>query len=295
MRSPPSYTQLPKFPVIAGPMLAAIGVSIAFWLKQDIARLELGPEIADGQVWRLFTSTLPHANIFHLLFNLAWFWIFGTLLVEVWGSLRTALVCALLAAGSMGAEYAVFDGGIGLSGVGYGLFGLIWSLGRFDRRFAGVVDQKTVSLFVIWFFLCILTTVLGIMPVANVAHGMGLVLGFVLGEMLGQPYRARRIGAFVVEGLLIAAIVVGMTVGRPYVNLSSQRGAQEAYLAYKSLTDGRNDDGIKWGRRAVRLNPKDQGAWTNLGVAYHRAGQAAEAEAAWEKASALPQGLTPKK
>ena len=73
------------------------------------------------------------------------------------------------------AEQALFYGGVGLSGVVYGLFGLLWVLSRRDSRFRDAMDRQTVQLMVAWFFLCIVLTITGAWKVANVAHGAGCV------------------------------------------------------------------------------------------------------------------------
>jgi hypothetical protein len=58
------------------------------------------------------------------------------------------MLVILFAAGSSAAELAVLKNGIGLSGVGYGLFALLWILSRNDERFRNAVDSQTISLFV---------------------------------------------------------------------------------------------------------------------------------------------------
>jgi hypothetical protein len=59
---------------------------------------------------------------------------------------------ALFALGSSSFEFAFSLGGVGLSGVGCGLFGLLWVLSRYHDRFRNGVHRKTVQLFVVWFF-----------------------------------------------------------------------------------------------------------------------------------------------
>ena len=81
-------------------------------------------------------------------------------------------IVLLFAAGSSAADYAVSFGGIGLSGVIYGLFGLLWVLSRYNPD-RGAVDPNTDVVFTAWFFLCIVLTYTGSMNVANVAHGAG--------------------------------------------------------------------------------------------------------------------------
>ena len=132
------------------------------------------------------TSVFPHGDVLHLFFNAYWTWAFGTLVEPVFGHTKTAAIFVLFAVVSGGFEYATFYGGIGLSGVGYGLFAMLWVLGRRDRRFAGAVDKQTAGLFVVWFLACIVMTAQNIMPVGNVAHGVGALIGAALGEAIAS-------------------------------------------------------------------------------------------------------------
>jgi len=130
VRLAPKWTELPKYPVTAGTVLLAIGVTIAWWSKVDISPLFETAMIRRGEIWRLFTSAFPHTGILHLAFNVYWIWVFGTLAEEVYGHLKTAALLALFAFGSGSFEFALAAGGVGLSGVGYGLFGLFGSFPR---------------------------------------------------------------------------------------------------------------------------------------------------------------------
>jgi GlpG protein len=128
-----------------------------------------GPGTQRGELWRLFTSIFLHTDILHLLFNLYWFWMFGTLLERAFGHAKTALIVIFLAVGSGAFQFAIDRGGVGLSGVGYGLFGMLWVLSKYDGRFRGIVGPNITTLFVVWFFLCVATTITKIYSVGNVA------------------------------------------------------------------------------------------------------------------------------
>jgi membrane associated rhomboid family serine protease len=107
MRPPPNWTKFPRCPIVAGTILLAAAVTIAWWAKlRDISVLFATAEIRRGQVWRLFTSIFRHLNILHLLFNLYWLWVFGSLIEEVYGHARTAALIASFAVGSSSFELA---------------------------------------------------------------------------------------------------------------------------------------------------------------------------------------------
>jgi GlpG protein len=243
-----------------------------------------------GQVWRLVTSALPHGGFLHLAFNLYWLWVFGTALEEAFGPLRTAAVFLLLAAGSQAAEFAFLHGGVGLSGVGYGLFGLLWVLAHNDERFWDVVDSQTALVFVAWFFVCILLTVTQVMPVGNVAHGVGAVLGYLLGCAVVADGRQRLAYAGLTTGA-VALSLLAASVGRPYVNLAGRGGESRpvagqrlAYLGYRELEARRDEAAADYFRKALALDPSQASWWYNLGVAYTRLDREEEALDAFEHA-----------
>jgi tetratricopeptide (TPR) repeat protein len=241
-----------------------------------------------GELWRLFTSALPHVGILHLLFNLYWLWVFGSAVEATFGHLRTAAIILFFEIGSATAEYALFEGGVGLSGVGYGLFGLLWVLSRSDRRFRDAVDAQTIGLFVAWFFLCIALTARGIWAVGNVAHGMGMVQGILLGFAL-TAQRGKRVAIGCLVGLMMA-VMVAATVGRPFINQSSHAGDELAYAGYLDLEAGRNESAVALFERAVRLDDRQAHWWFNLGIARQRLGREREAGEAYRHAVKLEPG-----
>jgi membrane associated rhomboid family serine protease len=84
-----------------------------------------GPDVANGDYWRLVSAGFLHAGFFHLLFNMFSLWILGTLLEPAIGQLRFALIFFVsLLAGSFGA--LVVDPNtltVGASGGSFGLMG----------------------------------------------------------------------------------------------------------------------------------------------------------------------------
>lgn len=285
MRYTPKWTEIPKYPLTVGVAALAVGVTLAWWAKIDISILFENAEIRRGQYWRLITSIFPHQDILHLAFNLYWFWVFGTLIERVYGHAKTALLISLLAVGSNLLNFALDSPGVGLSGVGYGLFGLLWVLSERDERFRGAIDQRTVNLFVGWFLFCIATTVTHTFVVANVAHGAGAVLGALVGYTTTLPKRRLPLEAAIAA--IIAFGIWGATLGRPVINLSGKAGYEEGRWGYDALVANQNEKAIRWLSDAAKFQPKISAYWFDLGIAYYRLGNTPAAAAAYRRAHDL--------
>jgi hypothetical protein len=220
-----------------------------------------------------------------LAFNLYWLWVFGTIVEQVFGHLRTAALIALFALGSSSLEFAFGLGGVGLSGVGYGLFGLLWVLSRRDDRFRDAVDWRTVQLFVIWFFFCIVASAMHIFAVGNIAHGAGAGFGILVGVAIVLPRRRTLINAGI--GVLLVFGLWGATFGRPRINLSGKAGYEEAKWGYDALSANRNKEALHWLGDSVCYQPKQPIYWFNLGIAYQRLNDKSKAKAAYQRAQEL--------
>jgi membrane associated rhomboid family serine protease len=279
MRRPPSLQDWLGFPVTSLIGLLGIVATLAYGQGTDVSFLFEDVRIEQGELWRLVTSTFPHIGLLHLAFNLYWLWMFGTTIEEVLGSRAMIGLFLLFAAGSSAGEFAFFDGGIGLSGAGYGFFGMLLVLRWKDPRFEAALDSRTISLFVIWFFLCIGVTVKGIYPIANMAHGVGAVLGALTGlALVSSGYR--RLIAISATSVVFLCLILAATAFRPVVCFSSRLGEDLAYLGAKELLANRNDPALKHLRQAIDKGASTADTWFNLSIAYQRQGllpQAADA------------------
>jgi GlpG protein len=274
---------IPAYPVTGGVGLLALVVTLLWWNGHDVSFAFMSDLAFKTEPWRLVASALPHVNVFHLLFNLYMFWVFGSLVEEEFGHWKAAALYVFLAAVCSAAEYAFLRGGVGLSGVVYGLFGMLWVLSDCDEHFRGVVDRNTIVALTVWFFLCIVGTVTEIMRVANIAHGAGVVFGALIGlAIVFQDWR-RWAAA---NGVVVLAILVGLaaSVGRPHVNLSSASGELLAMQADEEITQGKNERAVRLYREALAYNPREARWWYNLGVAHHRLGEKEQALEAFERA-----------
>lgn len=278
-------SELPRFPVTAGTAILAVGTTLAWMSGWDITAFTMDVRAVWAEPWRILTSALPHIGVFHLAFNVYWLWRFGARLEARHGHAATLLGFAILAATSALAEYAVLDGGVGLSGVGYGLLGILMTARHHDPALADAVDSRTIGLFAIWFLLCIVTTVTDVMPVANVAHGVGWIVGLALGAAVAGPKPRRWTGACLAV-LLSAATVAAASVGRPALNQSTDAGQTSAWLGYHALVDEDPQAAVAHYERALSLN--ERASWQyNYGLALFETGDVEAAERALRRAADL--------
>jgi GlpG protein len=152
-------------------------------------------QIAEGQVWRIVTPALLHANLFHILFNLLWFAFLGKQIEQRIGFWRYSLFILLVAALSNTAQYLMSGPSfLGLSGVVMGMAGFIW-MRQTRAAWEGYTIQKP-TLYFLGFYVLVLVALQtaslvmemngakGIAPnIANTAHIVGACIGIVLGRL----------------------------------------------------------------------------------------------------------------
>jgi tetratricopeptide (TPR) repeat protein len=154
-------------------------------------------------------------------------------------------------------------------------------LSRRDARFAGVVDDRTVRLFVIWFFACIAMTVTNIYPIANVAHGAGALIGVLVGFAIADAGKRRIFVAATASVVLFGTWAA--TVGRPKVNLSSEGGMLECRAGYEAHQAQQPEAAAYWFREATTYRSLPDLCWYALGLTEDSSGRPAEAVAAYRK------------
>ena len=163
---------------------------LSFWqviaVRLSHFQLEL-PEIQHGEVWRLFTPMILHFSLLHILFNMLWLRDLGSMIEGRQSSLMLVLLVLGIAVGSNLVQFVVGGPDFGgMSGVIYGLFGYIWIRGKCDPGSGLFIDKRNATMMVIWFFFC-LSGWAG--PIANGAHGAGLVMGLAWGWLSSLKYR----------------------------------------------------------------------------------------------------------
>jgi membrane associated rhomboid family serine protease len=275
-----------RTPVTGLTCAAAIVLTLLWWENIGTDSLALDSRAFEYQPWRLLTSTLLHANAVHLFFNLYWTWKLGRIVESRIGSGTSAGLFLVLTIVPASAEFAVFWGGIGLSGLVYGLFGFLWVRGARDPKWSGIVDRGTILSFVVWFFICIVGTLTQVMLIANVAHAIGLGLGALIGRMASTPAGSRARWIASTAGLIVA-IGLAASIGRPLVNHTGGIEHDLAYRGYLALQAEDDARALELIRRALARDDKQSDWWIYLAVAYERMGSDAEAIDAVEHAARL--------
>lgn len=167
--------------------------------------------IEGGEVWRLVTPIFIHFGPMHLLFNMFMLYRLGGEVESRRRGWRLLLLVLAIAVPSNLAQYwfghMTYDGRLyfetrptfgGMSGVVYGLLGYVWMKMRFEPELGLRVDPSTVMWLMIWFFLCVTPAFQEFLgPVANMAHGGGLVAGLLLGVV---PPAARNLWRYLRRG-----------------------------------------------------------------------------------------------
>jgi GlpG protein len=145
-----------------------------------------------GEVWRLVTPIFIHFGPIHLMFNMFVLYDLGGLIEIRKGHLRLLLLVLVGAVVSNLAQYtyehtAYFGG---MSGVNYALFGYVWMRGKFAPEEGMILRPDTISIMIIWLFVC-LTGAVG--PIANTAHFVGLGVGVLFGVLPNWRDALRRL------------------------------------------------------------------------------------------------------
>lgn len=159
--------------------------------------------VFSGWIWQPFTYMFLHSgrDLFHLLFNMLFVWMFGGDLERAWGGkafLRYYLVCGF-GAGWVAAIAGILSGGpgasiptIGASGAVYGLlaaFGILFA----ERTvlFMMIFPMKARTMALLLFGMALFYSLTDSNPgVSDVSHVAGAVVGFLFLK------RAWRFGDF---------------------------------------------------------------------------------------------------
>lgn len=143
--------------------------------------------LLQGEFWRLITPIFLHFGFMHILFNSLWFKDLGSLLEKIKG--RTHYIFFILISATLSNTLQYIAMGRpefgGLSGVVYALLGFVWVNGHLNEGSEFKLPKRDIVLMVGWYVMC-LSGLIG--NIANVAHGVGLAIGMVWGQLPWRPH-----------------------------------------------------------------------------------------------------------
>lgn len=252
----------------------AIGLSIASWTRPGLDPFVLDRRAFGGEPWRLVSAHFVHADVIHLLFNLSWIWFLGRAIEQRLGRTLLLGVTLFLMLGGSAAERAFDRGAIGLSGVVYGLWALLFVGQRHCDRLRGILTTKVNRLMIVWFFFCIFATVTGMLPISNWGHGAGAALGALVGLGLRADGRVRLI-TLPFGVVLLGVLACGATVWWPAWNFggAALEYEREGFEALERSDWTAAESAL---RTALRCDARDEGAWWNLGYVLSKQGRREE-------------------
>ncbi len=152
-------------------------------------------KIGQGQVWRVFTPALLHFDLLHIFFNALWFVLLGNQIEFRIGWFRYLLLILATAIIANTAQYLMSGPFfMGLSGVVVGMAAFIWArqqvapwegylLQRFTLIFLTIFVLGMFALQLAFFFMQIWGNFTSPISIANTAHLVGGIVGYLLGRL----------------------------------------------------------------------------------------------------------------
>lgn len=188
-------------------VLGALSPELDRWLFETFALI--GPAVAAGEWWRIFTVALLHGGIMHLAFNMYALYLFGPRLEQQVGS--PSFLALYLASAAAGSAVSYLFGppnllAVGASGAIFGLFGAwlfaFWKLRGTNRGANAMFNQLLV--------LLVINLVLPLLPGLNIdwrAHLGGLAAGILI-AFLWSVLAAGRDNAVAIRTAIASMVAV---------------------------------------------------------------------------------------
>ncbi len=169
-----------------------------------------GPEVAQGDWWRLITTSFLHANLLHIAFNMLALWWFGAPVEEYLGRARfLGLYFAAGLAGSAGALVQTQQVTVGASGAIFGILGAMLIL---EWQATGRLGGNAMTLIVINLILSF--TISNVSVGGHVGGLVGGILATLAYARWGRGHAAY--GRLGLGGVLGLALVAAASVAIAY-------------------------------------------------------------------------------
>lgn len=250
----------PIITIIIG--LISIGLFVGINLESDLESWDVykkwgapsSIDIFNGSYWGLITSNFLHTAIWHIAFNLYWIWTFGKKIEFEAHQIRYTFLIITSALVSSLAQLGFSDStGIGLSGIGYALFGFLFIKSRTSEEYKGFLENKTINLFLAWLILCVILTQTKIWTVGNAAHIAGLIWGLALAYI--AQFKTVKKWTF--------GSVLFITIGTSFL-WNPLATSWLSYQAYELHENQKFDGAIAVYQEILKREPENEFARTNL-------------------------------
>lgn len=213
-----------------------------------------GNDIFNGDYWGLITNNFVHVEIWHIAFNLYWLWVFGKKIeFETYKVFYSIFILSAALVSSL-AQLAFADTtGIGLSGIGYALFGFLFVKGKTTEEYKSFPDRKTINLFLFWLVLCVVLTKTGAWKVGNAAHIGGLLWGALIAYSSKYKKYVQWVAGFIYI-LLLSLLIFKGPFSTSYLS----------YSAYELHKNQKFDEAIVMYKKILKRDPDSEFAKANL-------------------------------
>jgi GlpG protein len=211
-------------------------------------------DIFEGSYWGLITSNFLHIELWHIALNLYWFWIFGKKIE--FESNKFFYGILILSSGLVSSLSELSFGdttGIGLSGIGYALFGFTFIKSKTSENYKDYLDKRTIMLFIFWLVLCVVLTQVEAANIGNAAHVGGFLWGMTLAYISKfENYKQ----AFIGIGLLF--LLASSIFWNPFST------SWLSYQAYEFHKDQKIEEAIAIYKKILNRDSNNEFAKSNL-------------------------------
>ena len=233
-----------------GPFLARLG-TFGFADVEDIW---------NGHLWGLVTTVFIHGGILHLLFNMLWLVQLGRILERTVP--QVVYLTFMISAAAVGSATEILVSGttgIGMSGVVYAMFGLMWAGRGAFPEWRTIATLGNLQYLVGWGLFCIVATYFHWLPIANGAHVGGFLFGLCIGYLFYSP-RRRWIWAAPLALLLTLSVLA--CAYQPWsAEWTFWKGNKEFDRKHYAQAIG-------WYQSSLRRGGDPHGNWYNISLAW---------------------------
>ena len=233
-----------------GPLIARLGT---FGLAD-------AEDIWNGRLWGLVTPVFVHGGVLHLLFDMLWLVQLGRILERTLPpAVYLGFLVAAAAVGSATEMLVSGQTGIGMSGVVYAMFGLLWAGRGYDASWRAVATRGNLQYLIAWGLFCVVGTYFHFLNIANGAHAGGFLFGLCIGYLFYSP-RRRWVWAAPLA-LLLTACVLACTWQPWSAEWTFWKGNKEFNRKQYARA-------IDWYDASLRRGADPHAAWGNISLAW---------------------------